>query len=100
MTRGEDQAALTPAVQRQLDRVRETADAFGAQGVFQARRAPMAADELVRTAEEWQADTIVIGATVRPVDGRPFLGHGTEWLFENARQTVIGVVFPPSDEER
>ena len=100
VTRGEDEAALTPAVQRQLDRVREAADAFGAQGVFQARRAPMAADELVRTAEEWQADTIVIGATVRPVDGRPFLGHGTEWLFENARQTVIGVVFPPSDEER
>ena len=100
VTRGEDQAALTPAVQRQLERVRETADAFGAQGVFQARRAPMAADELVRTAEEWQADTIVIGATVRPVDGRPFLGHGTEWLFENARQTVIGVVFPPSEEER
>ena len=45
-------------------------------------------------------DTIVVGATVRPVDGRPFLGHGTEWLFEHARQTVIGVVFPPSDEER
>ena len=100
VTRGEDQAALTPAVQRQLERVRETADAFGAQGVFQARRAPMAADELVRTAEEWQADTIVIGATVRPIDGRPFLGHGTEWLFENARQTVVGVVFPPSEEER
>ena len=100
VTRGEDQAALTPAVERQLDRVRETADAFGAQGVFQARRAPMAADELVRTAEEWQADTIVIGATVRPIDGRPFLGHGTEWLFENARQTVVGVVFPPSEEER
>jgi Kef-type K+ transport system membrane component KefB/nucleotide-binding universal stress UspA family protein len=100
VTRGEEQAALTPAVQRQLTRVRESAAAFGAQGVFQARRAPMAADELLRTAEEWQADTIVVGATVRPVDGRPFLGHGTEWLFENARQTVIGVVFPPSDEER
>jgi nucleotide-binding universal stress UspA family protein len=99
VTRGEDQAALTPAVQQQLERVRESASAFGAEGVFQARRAPMAADELVRTAEEWQADTIVIGATVRPVDGRPFLGHGTEWLFENARQTVIGIVLPPNDDE-
>jgi len=100
VTRGEDQAGLTPAVERQLSRVRESADAFAAQGVFQARRAPMAADELVRTATEWQADTIVIGATVRPIDGRPFLGHGTEWLFEHAKQTVIGVVFPPTDEER
>jgi nucleotide-binding universal stress UspA family protein len=100
VTRGEDAQALTPAVQRQLTRVRESADAFGARGVFQARRAPMAADELLRTAEEWQADTIVVGSTLRPVDGRPFLGHGTEWLFENARQTVIGVVFPPNDEER
>ena len=100
VTRGEEQGALSPAVKRQLERVRQSASAFGAQGVFQARRAPMAADELLRTAEEWQADTIVVGATVRPVDGRPFLGHGTEWLFEHARQTVIGVVFPPNDEER
>jgi nucleotide-binding universal stress UspA family protein len=100
VTRGEQNGALSPAVQRQLSRVRESAGAFGAQGVFQARRAPMAADELLRTAEEWQADTIVVGATVRPIDGRPFLGHGTEWLFEHARQTVIGVVFPPNDEER
>lgn len=100
VTRGEDGSELSPAVERQLARVRGSADAFGARGVFQARRAPMAADELLRTAEEWQADTIVIGATVRPVDGRPFLGHGTEWLFEHARQTVIGVVFPPNDEER
>ncbi len=100
VTRGEDEASLSPAVQRQLGRVRDAAAAFGAQGVFQARRAPMAADELLRSAEEWQADTIVIGTTVRPIDGRPFLGHGTEWLFEHARQTVVGVVFPPSDEER
>jgi Kef-type K+ transport system membrane component KefB/nucleotide-binding universal stress UspA family protein len=99
VTRGEREGALSPAVQRQLSRVRESAGAFGADGVFQARRAPMAADELLRTAEEWQADTIVVGATVRPIDGRPFLGHGTEWLFEHARQTVIGVVFPPNDEE-
>ena len=99
VTRGEQEGALSPAVQRQLSRVRESAGAFGADGVFQARRAPMAADELLRTAEEWQADTIVVGATVRPIDGRPFLGHGTEWLFEHARQTVIGVVFPPNDEE-
>jgi nucleotide-binding universal stress UspA family protein len=100
VTRGEEDDALSPAVERQLSRVRGSAEAYGARGVFQARRAPMAADELLRTAEEWQADTIVIGATVRPIDGRPFLGHGTEWLFEHARQTVIGVVFPPSDEER
>ncbi len=100
VTRGEQDQALSPAVQRQLTRVRESATAYGAEGVFQARRAPMAADELLRSAEEWQADTIVVGATVRPIDGRPFLGHGTEWLFENARQTVIGVVFPPNDEER
>lgn len=100
VTRGGDDAGLSPAVQRQIARVRESADAFGTSGVFQARRAPMAADELLRSADEWQADTIVVGATVRPIDGRPFLGHGTEWLFENARQTVIGVVFPPNDEER
>ncbi len=50
VTRGEQEEALSPAVQRQPNRVRESPTAYGAAGVFQARRAPMAADELLRSA--------------------------------------------------
>jgi Kef-type K+ transport system membrane component KefB/nucleotide-binding universal stress UspA family protein len=99
VTRGVSTLPTSPTVERQLTRVRELAGAFGVLPDVEARYAPTAADELVRVADEWQADTIVIGATVRAIEGRPFLGHGTEWLFEHARQTVIGVMFPPTDAE-
>lgn len=99
ITRGSEQGPTSPAVERQLTRVKETAAAFESGSAVEARHAPAVADELVRAADEWQADTIVIGTTVRPSESRPFLGHGTEWLFEHARQTVIGVVFPPNDDD-
>ncbi len=90
----------SPVVQRQLARVREVATAFGTGSTVEARQAPVAADELIRAAEDWHADTIVVGAMLRPSDGRPFLGHGTEWILEHARQTVIGVVYPQGRDEQ
>lgn len=86
-------------VTRQLDRVREVASAFGTKSKVEARRGGGASEVLLSAADEWRADTIVLGATVRPVDGRPFLGHGTEWLLENARQTVISVVYPLGEDK-
>ena len=99
VTRGEDGEESSPAVARQLARVQEVASAFGGGSHVQARHGTVAADELIKAANEWRADTVVLGATVRPVDGRPFLGHGTEWLLEHARQTVISVVFPLAGDE-
>ncbi len=38
---------------------------------------------------------MVIGTQLRrQEDGRPFLGHGAEFLLEHAPQTVVAVVFP------
>lgn len=99
VTRGAAKEVASPSVGRQLRRVRAVAASFTATVDVEARHATSAADELIRVATDWQADTIVIGATIRPFEGTPFLGHGTEWLFEHARQTVIGVVFPLTDEE-
>jgi Kef-type K+ transport system membrane component KefB/nucleotide-binding universal stress UspA family protein len=45
-------------------------------------------------ADETAADLIVLSSQVRAVNGRPFLGHGVEYLLEHARQTVVVVVFP------
>jgi len=99
VTRGSGSEVDSPAVGRQLSRVRSVAKSYRASTDVEARHAASAADELIRVATDWQADTIVVGASSRPVEGRPFLGHGTEWLFEHARQTIVGVVFPLVDED-
>jgi Kef-type K+ transport system membrane component KefB/nucleotide-binding universal stress UspA family protein len=99
VTSGEDTAEASPAAERQLARVTAVGTGFGSGSHVQARRGAVPADELVEAAREWRADTIVLGATLRPVDGRPFLGHGTEWLLEHATETVISVVFPPAGDE-
>ncbi len=99
VTRGDGDEGASPAAERQLERVQEVAAGFGSGSHVQARRAAVPADELVQAAKDWRADTIVLGATMRPVDGRPFLGHGTEWLLEHAPETVITVVFPPAGDE-
>ncbi len=99
VTRGSAEQVASPAVTRQLERVKDVATAYGTSSAVEARYAPAAADELIRVANEWQADTIVIGASQRPVEGRPFLGHGTEWLLEHAEQTVVAVVFPQPRED-
>jgi nucleotide-binding universal stress UspA family protein len=99
VTRGQSGDERSEAVERQLARVKEVAEAFGSGSHVEARRATAPAEELVRAADDWRADTIVLGATVRPVDGRPFLGHGTEWLLEHARQTVISVVYPLGEDK-
>ncbi|MGA1077772.1 MAG: universal stress protein [Nitriliruptoraceae bacterium] len=90
--RGED--ADGPGA-RQLARVRGVATAFGVRDLTTAVvEGPVAADELGRAAEAWQADVVVVGTVLRAVEGRPFLGHGTEWLLENAPQTVVVVALP------
>jgi len=99
VTRGDGQEGPSPAAERQLERVQEVAAGFGSGSHVAARHAAVPADELVEAAKEWRADTIVLGATMRPVDGRPFLGHGTEWLLEHAPETVITVVFPPAGDQ-
>ncbi|MEX0869474.1 MAG: cation:proton antiporter [Nitriliruptoraceae bacterium] len=99
VTRGSSESEPSSAVERQFERVREVAGAYGADISVVTRHAPAAAEELARVATDWQADTIVIGASQRATEGRPFLGHGTEWLLEHATQTVIGVVFPQTSEE-
>ena len=99
VTRGSPSDASSPAVDQQLERVRDVASAFGAASALAVRHGTVPADELVRAADEWDADTIVLGTSVRSHDGRPFLGHGMEWLLEHARQTVVAVVFPTGSGE-
>lgn len=67
--------------------VRATADT-------EIRFASTTAEEVVRHANDAEADLIVLGAQLRNLDGRPSLGPTTEYVLEHAPQTVVTVVMP------
>ena len=52
------------------------------------------ASTLVSVAEEVQADLVVLGASLRNVDGRPFLGHTVETVLERCSANVVVVAMP------
>lgn len=57
-------------------------------------------EELLTAADEVGADTVVVGTQVRDVGGRPFLGHGIEYLLEHAPQTLIVIAFAADARSR
>lgn len=77
------------------DRARQ----FGCNVHTKIRTGEVVGRELAAAAEDEDADTIVLGASVRSYDGRPFLGHGVEYVLEHARQTVLVVVFPSEQRQ-
>ncbi len=97
--RGPTGTDALPAVAHQVERARSDAASFGREATVTVRHAPVAHEELLRRADEVGADTVILGAQLRSHDGRPFLGHGTEWVLEHASQTVVAVVFPSAGDE-
>jgi Kef-type K+ transport system membrane component KefB/nucleotide-binding universal stress UspA family protein len=63
------------------------------------RFASSPAEEIVRHANQIQADLIVLGAQLRNLDGRPSLGPNAEHVLEHAPQTVVAVVMPDQRPE-
>jgi nucleotide-binding universal stress UspA family protein len=51
-------------------------------------------EEILAAADDLDADLVILGATVRRLEGRPFLGHNVEHVLEHARQTVVVVTTP------
>ena len=54
-----------------------------------------ASEEILRLAREKHVDLLVLAANLRQFTGRPFLGHGVEYLLEEAPPTVVVVTVPP-----
>ena len=52
------------------------------------------ASTLAATADEEAADLVVLGAALRNVDGRPFLGQTVEMVLERCDATVVVVAMP------
>ncbi len=79
------------------DALIESARARGADMGVAARtlvKQGSAAPTLVATAEEVDADLVVLGASLRNVDGRPFLGHTVETVLESCPANVVVVAMP------
>src|SRR5262249_25454513 len=54
-----------------------------------------ASEEILRLAIAKHADLVVVAANLRQFTGRPFLGHGVEYLLEEAPPPVVVVTVPP-----
>ena len=80
--------------ERVLARAHEHAIEVRATADTEIRFASSPAEEIVRHANEIEADLIVLGAQLRNLDGRPSLGPNTEHVLEHAPQTVVVVVMP------
>ncbi|HEX2029672.1 MAG TPA: cation:proton antiporter [Nitriliruptorales bacterium] len=95
VSRPEGPAASTArAATTLLQRTRNLARRFGpaASGVLRTGATPH--KELLAAVEERDADLLVLSTQARTQEGRPFLGHGTEYLLEHAAPAVVVVVFP------
>ncbi len=81
-----------------VDSLMESARSRGSEMGIDARtlvpEGSSVASTLVAAAEEQQADLVVLGASLRNVDGRPFLGHTVETVLERCSANVAVVAMP------
>jgi nucleotide-binding universal stress UspA family protein len=54
-----------------------------------------ASEEILRLARDRHVDLLVIAANLRQFTGRPFLGHGVEYLLEEAPPAMVVITAPP-----
>lgn len=59
------------------------------------RHGSSAGEEIESAVHDTGADLVVLGAKVRRVAGRPFLGHTVEHLLEHATEPTVVVVVVP-----
>jgi nucleotide-binding universal stress UspA family protein len=92
--RGTDQdPALAAADAMMASAVRQARDG-GLEPEQLLREGTSAGDVLVEAARSQDADLVVLGAQLRNVDGRPFIGHTVETVLERSDATVVVVAQP------
>jgi nucleotide-binding universal stress UspA family protein len=92
---GAAQPARFAIAERVVDEARALAAEFGAQARAEIRTGLFAPDVLLALARDEQVDLIVLAANLRQLSGRPFLGHGVEYLLEKSASAVAVVTAPP-----
>jgi nucleotide-binding universal stress UspA family protein len=91
----ERRAAAERMAEHVVEEARALAAELGAQAEAEIRLAVSAPDALLALAREHAVDLLVLGASLRSFSGRPFLGHGVEYLLEQSESTVVVVTLPP-----
>jgi Kef-type K+ transport system membrane component KefB len=88
-------SARADVAERVVEEARALANEMGVRVEPVIRSGVSAAEEILQLARESHADLLVLAANLRQFTGRPFLGHGVEYLLEEAEPTVIVVTAPP-----
>lgn len=77
--------------QRLIDEASALGSGVDARLVHSVRTAPSTAEGILAAVRAEDADLVVLGAQVRIVDGRPFLGHTVDQVIRRCAATVIVV---------
>jgi Kef-type K+ transport system membrane component KefB len=85
----------TEVAERVVEEARALAEKLGARAETTIRTGVSAPEEILALARERGVDLIVLAANLRQLSGRPFLGHGVEYLLENSESTIVVVTAPP-----
>lgn len=93
-SRGAEEPEDDSAANRLIEQARTAAEGHGATVQTSVVSSPTIADGIVRTAARQEADLVVLGAALRSVDGRPFLGQTVESVLERCDATVVVVTMP------
>lgn len=91
----ERRAAAEEVAERVVEEARVLAAQLGAQAEAEIRLGVSVPDALLALARERAVDLLVLGADLRSFSGRPFLGHGVEYLLEQSESSVVIVTLPP-----
>ncbi|MXW95888.1 MAG: hypothetical protein F4Z64_10380 [Acidimicrobiaceae bacterium] len=86
--------AAQPVVDALMDAARARGAEMGVEARTLVQPGSSPASTLVSVAEEQEADLVVLGASLRNVDGRPFLGHTVETVLERCTANVAVVAMP------
>jgi Kef-type K+ transport system membrane component KefB len=70
------------------------AEDLGVTALTSVREGTSTADEILDLVREVDADLVVLGATLRRLDDRPFLGHKVEEVLQHCDATVVIVTVP------
>jgi nucleotide-binding universal stress UspA family protein len=87
--------AVRETVDAVLDEAMETALNHDVSARSQLRIGGSSAEEIESVLAEAHADLVVLGASVRRVANRPFLGHTVQHVLEHVEQATVVVVVVP-----
>jgi Kef-type K+ transport system membrane component KefB/nucleotide-binding universal stress UspA family protein len=83
------------AAERVVDEALALANELNVRAEATIRTGVSASDTILSLVRENDVDLLVLASNLRQFTGRPFLGHGVEYLLEESPTTVVVVTLPP-----